>query len=170
MTTKQKIRKPAAKPAKPKIAATVASSEPKREVSKIYALVSRWKWLKADADYQAATADTEEKSERLITIHDAEQEKIGEELATLIPETFWDAMKLLEFATKLAKGGWDDDLGIDMLENVRTGLRAIWLDEMEAERERARVETTAEVRRSIEIAFACAEVGRAARRKERAAA
>jgi hypothetical protein len=97
MTTKPKTRKvPATK------AATSTTGKPKREVSEIRTLVSRYKWLDADQNYQATTADTEQESELLIAIHFDEQEKIGRELATLIPESFWDACCLLGFATDLS--------------------------------------------------------------------
>ena len=48
----------------------VATSEPKREVSEICALVARWNWLDADQEYQALIAETDDESERLGTIHD----------------------------------------------------------------------------------------------------
>ena len=49
MTTKPKTRKaPVAKRAAPKAATKQASGEPKRKVSGIRNLVSRWHWLEAD--------------------------------------------------------------------------------------------------------------------------
>jgi hypothetical protein len=169
MTTKPKARKaPAAKPVTPKNGATVMPSEPKREVSEIRRLISRRNWLSADADYQATLADTEEKSERLSAIHNAEKEKIERELATLIPETFWEAMELLEFATKMVEEGGNDNLEIDMLENVRKGFPEIKYNEMMTERAKAREEAIAETRHPVELAF---KVGDSieAKRKERAA-
>jgi DNA-binding transcriptional MerR regulator len=143
-------------------------SEPKREVSEIRRLISRRNWLSADADYQATLADTEEKSERLSAIHNAEKEKIERELATLIPETFWEAMELLEFATKMVEEGGNDNLEIDMLENVRKGFPEIKYNEMMTERAKAREEAIAETRHPVELAF---KVGDSieAKRKERAA-
>jgi hypothetical protein len=172
MTTKPKTRKaPAVKPATPKNGATVAPSEPKREVSEIRALVSRWKWLKADADYQATTADTEEKSERLIAIHDAEQEKIEENLATIVPQTFSDVYSLLDFLIDNAERGGCVAVGfeINILRNVGEGLPEARYNEMEAEWEKASKAAIAEVRSTIDLAFKVID-STAARRNERAAA
>lgn len=49
---KQKTRKVPAKPKK-------APGAPKREVSKIQELITRWKWLEADQNYQTAIAAPE---------------------------------------------------------------------------------------------------------------
>jgi hypothetical protein len=172
MTTRSKTRTaPAAKRVTPKSSTTVAPSEPTREVSKIYALVSRWKWLKADADYQAATADTEEKSERLITIHDVEQKKIERELTTIFPQTFSDIYSLLGFLIDNAERGGCVDVGfeIDVLRNIGEGLPEARYNEMKAEREKASQAAIAEVRSNIDLAFKVSD-SIEARRKERAAA
>ena len=75
MTAKPKTRKAPSAKAIPKPAPKEANSEPKREVSEIGRLVSRWHWLEADQDYQSI-AETEKESERLIAIHEDELEKI----------------------------------------------------------------------------------------------
>lgn len=65
MTTKPKTRKAsAAKRATPKAATKQASGEPRREVSGIRNLVSRWHWLEADQTHRANLAKTEKEYER----------------------------------------------------------------------------------------------------------
>jgi len=88
MTVKSKARKPAAKPAP-------TAGEPKREVSEIQALVSRWKWLDADQSYQVSTATTKKESERLVAIHNG----------PLVPTAFPGVLALLDFAAIVVGGG-----------------------------------------------------------------
>jgi hypothetical protein len=170
MTTKPKTRKaPAAKPATPKNGATVAPSEPKREVSEIRALVSRWRWLEADANYKAATAPTVTESGALLRIHHDEQEEIKRKLATLVPETYQDACCLLEFATEMAAEGCCDDLEISMLKNVLEGLPTAWGAEMEAGREKANKEAIARMFSNIEYAVKIDSIIEKGRKKRAAA-
>ena len=93
MTTKPKTRKaPVAKRAAPKAATKQASGEPKRKVSGIRNLVSRWHWLEADQTHCANIAQTEKESERLIAIHNNDQEEIESALAQVAPKSFLDAV------------------------------------------------------------------------------
>lgn len=120
MTTKAKTgktRKPAAKASAPKPAP--ATSENPREVSEIRTLVSRWRWLEADQEYQAQTADTEEKSEKLIIVHNDEQEKIEAALAALVPESMHDIYCLLGFIIERADQFSFQAAEKDMLRNIR---------------------------------------------------
>jgi hypothetical protein len=81
MTTKPKTRKaPAAKASTPKGAPKAAPTETKQQASEIRRLISRWKWLEADQDYQADMAATEEESSKLICKHVREQEEIARQL------------------------------------------------------------------------------------------
>jgi len=137
MTTKPRTRKaPVAKRAAPKAATKQASGEPKRKVSGIRNLVSRWRWLEADQTHRANIAQTEKESERLIAIHNDEQMNIEGALAQVVPKCFLDACCLLEFATERAERGdcMADHAEIDMLKNVVAGLRAAWRGELDAAR------------------------------------
>jgi hypothetical protein len=136
MTVKPKTRKAAAKRAAPKAATKQASGEPKREVSGIRNLVSRWHWLEADQKHRVNLAQTEKESERLIAIHNAEQESIEGALAQVIPANFLDACYLLEFVTSMVEQGgcMFDHAEIAMLKNVREGLRLAWDGEIKAAR------------------------------------
>lgn len=105
MTTKPKSRKaPAAKRAAPKTATKQASGEPKRTISEIQRLVTRWRFLEAEEDCQAAIAKTNEESDALICQHGDEQDEIEMELSTLIPQDFDEVRELLEHAIKLMVG------------------------------------------------------------------
>jgi hypothetical protein len=148
MTTKPKTRKPAAKTA-PKPAPQEVAGEPKREVNEITRLVARWRFLAADQAYQASIAATEKESDRLGGIHLEEEEKIERELATLIPETFEEICKLLDFAIDMAEQGGCDDLEIAMLRNVREGLATAWCSDMKAERKKAVEEAENKMRREV---------------------
>jgi hypothetical protein len=150
MTTKPKTRKaPAAKRAAPKAATKQAPGEPKREVSGIRRFVSRWHWLEADQTHRANLAQTEKESERLVAIHNDEQEEIESLLAQVVPESFLDACCLLEFATERAEQGgcMADGSEIDMLKNVAAGLRVEWRGEIKA----ARNDGMEEMRRTFHL-------------------
>jgi hypothetical protein len=104
MTTKPKTRKaPAAKAAPEK--AVVSGT--KHEASELRRLVSRWRWLEADQEYQAAVAETIEENERLIAVHENELKKIEHKLADLMPENVSDACMLLKLATEMVDQGHD---------------------------------------------------------------
>ncbi len=148
MTTKPKIRKaPAVKRAAPKAATKQASGEPKREVSGIRNLVSRWHWLEADQTHRANLAKTEKEYERLIAIHNDKQRDIEGALAQVVPKSFLDACCLLEFATGLAEQGGcsADNPEIAMLKNVVAGLRVACCGEIKA----ARNDGMEEMRRTL---------------------
>jgi hypothetical protein len=134
VTTKPKT--PAAKRAAPKTATKQASGEPKRKVSGIRNLISRWNWLEADQTHRANIAQTEKESERLIAIHNVEQMNIEGALAQAVPKSFLDACCLLEFATERAEQGgcMADHAEIAMLKNVVAGLRVAWRGEIKAAR------------------------------------
>jgi hypothetical protein len=142
MTTKPKTRKTAAaKRAAPKAATNQAPGEPKREVTDVRKLVSRWHWLEADQTHRANLAKTEDESEKLITIHNDEQGAIESQLTTLVPTNYLDACYLLEFATILAKGAcMAEDADVAILKNVRAGLRNAWNNAMQAEHKKATLE------------------------------
>jgi hypothetical protein len=110
MTKKPKTRKaPAPKASAPKTGAQ-PPGEPKRE-SEIRTLVARWRCyacqrtaIFSDQEYQASTAFTEAESERLIAIHNGEQQKIECRLATLDPKSMGDVTCLLDFVLKFSDG------------------------------------------------------------------
>ncbi len=138
MTTKPKtLKAPAAKAVSPKPATKEEAGEPKREISEIHRLVSRWRWLAADMAYKAATAPTDKESDASFRIHEREQKEIETKLATLVPQSFSDACCLLEFATDMAEEGGRDDLEIAMLRNAREGLFVARRKDMEAEHAKA---------------------------------
>jgi hypothetical protein len=167
MATKQKPHKaPAAKTVAPKRAAKEATGEPKREISEIRRLVSRWRWLEADQAYQAATAPTNKDSERLITVHNDEQGEIEERLADLVPDDFYDVCCLLEFATDMVANHVPKQWDIARLRNVRTGLSRAWRNDMEAERAKG----IAEARRSVTWAFEANDIAARCRAEKAAAA
>jgi hypothetical protein len=123
-----KTRKAPAHRAAPKVATKQAPGEPKREVTDVRKLVSRWHWLEADQEHRANLAQTEKESERLIAIHNDEQTTIEGALAQVVPASFLDACYLLEFAIgRVEQGGcMFDHAEIAMLKNVRAGLRLAW--------------------------------------------
>jgi hypothetical protein len=99
---KPKTRKaPAAKRAASKSATKQAPGEPKRMVSEIQRLGTRWRFLEAEEAYQAAIAKTDEESDALISQHGDEQYEIEKELSRLIPQDFEDVRELLGFAIAL---------------------------------------------------------------------
>jgi hypothetical protein len=111
-----------------------ADGEPKREVSGIRSLVSRWHWLEADQTHRSNIAKTEKESERLIAIHNDEQKMIEGALSLAVPANFSDVCCLLEFATSRVKQGgcMADRAEIAMLQHVREGLSLAWNDELKA--------------------------------------
>jgi hypothetical protein len=141
MTIKRKTRKAPAKSAAPARARKQTPGEQKREVTDIRKLVSRWHWLEADQEHRANLAKTEDESEKLIAIHNDEQEAIESQLTTLVPANYFDACYLLEFATVLAEGAcMVDGAVVAILKNVRDGLRAAWNNDMQAEHKKATLE------------------------------
>jgi hypothetical protein len=138
MTTKSKPRKaPAAK-----VTPEKAVSGTKHEVSEICRLVSRWKWLMADQQYQAAVAETIGENERLIAVHEGELKKIEHKLVDLVPENIWDACMFLKFATEMVDRGLNrgDGAIVSMLTNIHEGLRTALCDQMGATREELKAE------------------------------
>ncbi len=115
MTTKPKPRKAPAKPKK-------APGEPKRETSKIQVLITRWKWLEADQDYQTAIAPRERDADRR---HDAEQERIIAKLRTLVPQDHYELAAHFRFVIDEIKLGGSlrcDGADFDMLSNIHDAL------------------------------------------------
>jgi hypothetical protein len=137
MTTKSKRKAPAATRAAPKAATKQASGEPKRTVSKIFRLVTRWRVLEADANYRAEEAETDNESERLRAIHEAENHKIVKALRILIPRDFGEVRELLRYVLdeiKIADAIRCDGSDIDILTNILEALPFVIGDEMEAAR------------------------------------
>jgi hypothetical protein len=132
VTTEPKARKPAEKASASALPSRRLGSAPKpaskeenqSEISEIQRLVARWNWAEADQLRQADMAPTEDESERLIAIHNDEQEKIEGQLAKLVPKSISEIRRLLEFATDRAEYGGCMAAGaeIDMLRNVKKGL------------------------------------------------
>jgi hypothetical protein len=133
MTTKPKTRKAPAKRAAPKAATKQASGGPKRTVSEIQRLVTRWRFLEAEEAYQAAIAKTDEESDALICQHGDEQYEIEMELSRLIPQDFNDVRELLEHAVGMREGGFRSD-GADqmILRNILESLPSVFGKIMEA--------------------------------------
>jgi hypothetical protein len=133
---RSKSRKaPATERAAPARTRKQTPGEPKRKVSEIRRFISRWHWLEADQTHRANLAKTEKESERLIAIHNDEQEAIESQLTTLVPTNYLDACYLLEFATVLAGGVcMVEDADVAMLKNVSEGLRLAWGGEIKAAR------------------------------------
>ena len=134
MTTKPKTRKaPVAKRAAPKAATKQAPDNPKRIVSEIQRLVTRWRFLEAEEAYQAAIAKTDEESDALICQHGDEQYEIEMELSRLIPQDFNDVRELLEHAVGMREGGFRSD-GADqmILRNILESLPSVFGKIMEA--------------------------------------
>jgi hypothetical protein len=138
MTTKPKTRKAPTT----KVTPEKAVSGTIHEVSDICRLVSRWKWLMADQEYQAAVAETIEENERLIAAHENELMKIETKLADLVPENVPDACMLLKFATEIVEQDLDREDGtiVSMLKNIREGLGAALRDKDAVAREELKAE------------------------------
>jgi hypothetical protein len=145
MRMKLKTRKAPAKRAASKAATKQAPGEPKREVSGIRNIVSRWHWLEANQTHRANLAKTEKEYERLIAIHNDEQREIESALAQVVPKSFLDACCLLEFATERQGGCMAEGTDVAILKNVVAGLRVVWRGEIKA----ARNDGMEEMRRTI---------------------
>jgi hypothetical protein len=126
---KPKTRKSAPKAALPK-----GTPQNKTEIE---LLIARYKWLGADQEYQAANAQTDEESDRLIYLHEPELEKIVAKLAALAPTSHRDIFLLLEFvAPSLKDGIRTDRLDVDIMRNVLDAFNSVWSNELAAERMR----------------------------------
>jgi hypothetical protein len=138
MTTNPKTRKAPAKRATPKAATKQTSGEPKRTISEICRLVTRWRFLGAEEDYQAAIAGTDEENETLICQHGDEQYEIEMELSRLIPQDFDEVRELLEFAVEMREAGFRSDGAdqmilrniLESLHNVTEAARNAGMEEM----------------------------------------
>ncbi len=132
MTTKPKRKAPGAKP---KAATKQASGEPKRTISEICRLVTRWRFLEAEEAYQAVIAGADKESEELICEHDDEQYGIEIKLSKLISQDFTEARELLGFAIDMREGGFRTD-GTDqmMLRNILESLFSISGNDAQAAR------------------------------------
>jgi hypothetical protein len=132
MTTKPKTRKaPAAKAAAPKPATKGEPTERRLQVGEIRRLISRWKWLRADHQYQVDTATTKEESDTLYCKPQREQEEIERQLARMTPETFSDCCTLLHHAIWLLdNGAGSTDDAVVLLRNVDKGMSNAWDDDM----------------------------------------
>jgi len=131
MTTKPKRKASAAKRAAPKAATKQASGEPKREARKIQELVTRWKWLQADQDYQTAIAAPECDAD---IRHAAEQERIIAKLRTLVPQDYYELVALFEFVLAEIKVTGTlrcDGADFDMLSNIYGALFDVFREERE---------------------------------------
>jgi hypothetical protein len=133
---KPKSRKAAApKTTARKNGAKAAPSEPKRKISEIQRLVTRWRFLEAEEDYQAAIAKTDEESDALIYQHRDEQDEIEMGLSRLIPQDFNDVRELLDHAIKLMDGGLlTNGADVMMLKNVLESLPGVLGNTREAAR------------------------------------
>jgi hypothetical protein len=151
MTTKPKTRKaPAAKARAPKLVKP-AASEPSRDVNKIEVMVSRWKWLQADQDYQTAIAPREADYDHR---HEAEQDRIIAELRVLVPKDYFELAALFQFAIDgIRMGPRRDGADFDMLSNIYDAFPCILRDENEAARGKATKETISLVRRGVDVTF-----------------
>jgi hypothetical protein len=129
MTTKPKTRKaPAVKARAPKLVKQEVS-EPSRDVNKIEVLVSRYRWLEADQDYQTAIAPRGRDADLR---HDVEQERIIAELRTLVPQDYYELAALFRFAVdeiRIAMGLRCDGADFDMLSNIHDALHGVLRDE-----------------------------------------
>jgi hypothetical protein len=124
-----------------KAATNQASGEPKREISDIERLVTRWRFLEAEEAYQATIAKTDEESNALVCQHMDEENEIEEQLATLVPETFQEVSTLLKFAIDLTEDGpLTNGADVMMLRNAYEGLQSVWCDKGDVERKAAAVE------------------------------
>ncbi len=137
MTTKPKRKAQAAKRATPKAATKQASGEPKREISEIRCMLSRLRFLEADANYRAEEAETDAESERLRATHEAETRKFMKALRILIPRDFGELSELLRYVLdeiKVADALRCDGADIDILTNFVESLPAVIGLESEAAR------------------------------------
>jgi hypothetical protein len=167
MTTKPKTRKPAAKTvAAPKAAAKQTPNGRPTQISEIERLIARHKFLWADQIYQSAVAATVEESNALNNIHDDEIDEIEDRLAVVVPESFTDVYRLLDFATEIAEqAGGRDNLEIKMLKNVRNALPDILRGEIDV----AHTTAFAAARHDVDWAFEVMEDIRKRNRAEKLA-
>lgn len=103
----------------------------------------------------------------VIAIHNDEQDKIEDRLAKIAPESLSDACRMLDFMADMqtigkCMGGHGD---VNMMRNIKTGLRAAWKKEMEAAREQARLEGFDRTRRILDMISADAQFSREAKAK-----
>ena len=124
------------------LTAILSHAQSRVTMSEICRLVSRWKWLMADQQYQAAIAETIEENEKLIAVHEGELKKIEHKLVDLVPENIWDACMFLKFATEMVDQGLNREDGdiVAMLTNIHEGLRTALCDQMGATREELKAE------------------------------
>jgi hypothetical protein len=162
MTTKSKSRKTAPKTiTQDKVLSETPEGKP-REVSEISRLVSRFKWLVADQEYQVENATTDEESQRLSLVHDPELNQIAKKLATAEPESFNDICGLLDFAlTSIATEAFPTAVQL-VLKNVRENIGLVWNSEMRRGREEAEKKKYEELRWSVNamLEIADRELGR----------
>jgi hypothetical protein len=152
MTTKPKTRKSAPKAAAPK-------GTPQNN-TKIELLMARYKWLEADQVYQAAIAQTDEQSDKLIGVHGAEQNKIVPKLAAQTPKSVEDIFLLLAFVVPSLKDGVrTDGHDMDIMQNVLNAFYSVWRDELAAVRKEAEAKAIANVHAGYRMACDVLERG-----------
>ena len=101
MTTKPKTRKtPAPKPAAPEEHFSAPFDHTTNNISK---LIARLRFLEADCRYHAAICPSA-KDAALNIRHKEERDEIMQRIAKFVPEDFWSAKALLDFATSRLKG------------------------------------------------------------------
>jgi hypothetical protein len=119
---------PAVKARAPKLVKQEVS-EPSRDVNKIEVLVSRWKWLEADQDYQTAIAPRGRDADLR---YDVEQERIIAELRTLVPQDYYELAALFRFTIDGIRIGVTlrcDGADFDILSNIYDALPGVFRDE-----------------------------------------
>jgi hypothetical protein len=131
MTVKTKPRKAPAKAVTPKALPAERLDVMARDVRDIPRLVSRWKWLEADQEYQIDNAATGKESEELQFLHKKELNQIAEKLASANPETREDICCLLDFVAPSFEDGFrSDGADVKIFRNVRDALMTVWNAEM----------------------------------------
>ena len=158
MSTKSKPGKTAAKSAATQndVLAETPKEKP-REVSEISRLVSRYKWLSADQEYQGCNAATVAESERLYCIHEGELSQIAKQLAEAEPESFNDVCGLLDFALAEIAAAELPACTVQALKNVREYIGIIWRHGEHRVREEAEKKTYAELRSDMNLWFVIIE-------------
>jgi hypothetical protein len=133
------------KPTKPKARKVPMKGTP-QDKTEVELLIARHKWLKADQAYQAANAQTDEESEKLIYVHEQELDKIAAKLAARAPTSHRDIFLLLELIALSLKDGFrTDGLDVDIMRNVLDAFYPVWTSELAAEREKAKAKATADI-------------------------
>jgi hypothetical protein len=95
--------------------------------NKIAALASRYRWLEADQDYQAAI---EPRDRDAGLRHEAQQQRIIAELRTKVPKDYFELRALLRIAIdKIKMGQQCDGAESDMLQNAYNALPGVLRDE-----------------------------------------